>query len=196
MHDARILQDDTIPISSIEFDYKPNAPRIQSRHSDVGNLYENMAKQMAAFLEIQESRHPKMVDVLLTNETHVNVVAGGDDDNILDLSHVPMVNDVTNNLPVNDIESHGNTQFEGNKPTNTNFEGSKPKNPVQSTSLVDSPNKTLLESGWAPLMVIDSLPGDRDNNKSKLVKVPDTEHLRNTVQTFWKPANSMKGTRD
>ena len=196
MHDVRLLDDDTIPISSIEFDYKPNAPKIQSRHSDVGNLYENMAKQMAAFLEIQESRHPKMVDVLLTNETHVDVIAGGDDDNILDLSNVPMVNDVTNNLPVNDIESHGNTKFEGRTPTNTKFEGSKPRNINQSTSLVDNPNKTLLESGWAPLMVIDSLPGDTDNNKSKLVKVPDTEQLQNTVQSFWKPANPMKRTRD
>ena len=37
----------------------------------VGNLYENMAKQMAAFLDTgllsQQSRHPKMVEVTLTN---------------------------------------------------------------------------------------------------------------------------------
>lgn len=140
-----------------------------------------MAKQMAAFLEIQESRHPKMVDVLLTNETHVDVIAGGEDVNLLDLSNVPLVKDVTNNLPVNDIESHSVSNFEGSTPTNTK----------QSTGLVDSPNKTILESGWAPLMVIDSLPGDRDN---KLVKVPDSEQVHNTVSSYWKPA--MKGIRD
>merc|ERR1719297_592419 len=50
--------DGSIPISSIEFDYPPPAPpspppaQLAGRASSVGvgNLYENMAKQMAAFL--------------------------------------------------------------------------------------------------------------------------------------------------
>ena len=46
--ERRVL-DESLPISSIDFDYKPSAPAPRSDVSDVGNLYENMAKQMAAF---------------------------------------------------------------------------------------------------------------------------------------------------
>ena len=88
--------DGSIPISSIEFDYPPPAPpspppaQLAGRASSVGvgNLYENMAKQMAAFLAGagagagQESREPKMVVeqvARLANTTGrvVNLVAGG-----------------------------------------------------------------------------------------------------------------------
>ena len=48
MGERRVL-DESLPISSIDFDYKPSAPAPRSDVSDVGNLYENMAKQMAAF---------------------------------------------------------------------------------------------------------------------------------------------------
>ena len=85
--------DGSIPISSIEFDYPPPAPpspppaQLAGRASSVGvgNLYENMAKQMAAFLAGagagQESREPKMVVeqvARLANTTgRVDLVAGG-----------------------------------------------------------------------------------------------------------------------
>lgn len=157
---------DDFPISSIEFDYKPNAPRVtRPRNSDVGNLYENMAKQLAAFLDIKESRHPKMVDVTLTNETHVDIIAGGDDDGSLDISDLHDLS--SNSLPVTDIESHGN--------------------------LVKTPNKRMGESEWEPLMVIDSLPDDKSERdteglQSKLIKVPDVGKVDNTVSN-WKPFN-------
>ena len=160
-------QMDDFPISSIEFDYKPNAPTV-TRHSDVGNLYENMAKQLAAFLDIKESRHPKMVDVTLTNETHVDIIAGGDDDGSLDISHLDNLSG--NSLPVLDIESHGDNNL-----------------------LVKTPNERIGDSEWEPLMVIDSLPSDKSERdaeslQSKLIKVPDVGKVDNTVHN-WKPFN-------
>ena len=173
-HDPlRRLSDDTIPISSIEFDYKPAAPQIRGRNSwGVGNLYENMAKQMAAFLDTgllsnKQSRHPKMVDVAMTNKTHVDILPGGDGDTLLNLDRVRKVKTVSNSININDMESHGGGG--GN---------AKP--------LVSSPNQTIKESGWSPLIVSDSLPtqGDVYSGREKL--------LKRKLNTSWKRLDSRR----
>ena len=58
--ERRILEDSLLPISSIDFDYKPSAPAPRSDESDVGNLYENMAKQMAAF-QVKMSKNAGLI---------------------------------------------------------------------------------------------------------------------------------------
>ena len=172
----RRLGDDTIPISSIEFDYKPAAPQIRGRTSSgVGNLYENMAKQMAAFLDTgllsnKQSRHPKMVDVTMTNSTHVDILPGGEDDSLLDLNTIRKVEAVSNSININDIETHG---------------GGGRDEP-----LVSSPNQTIKESGWSPLMLSDSLPtqGDIYSGGDKL--------LKRKLNSSWKPLDSRKEKAD
>jgi len=75
--------DASLPISFINFDSKPSAPsRTRTAKDDTGNLYENMARQLEAFLERRESRHPKMVGGKTTNQT--NDLVGGKQDNTLD----------------------------------------------------------------------------------------------------------------
>ena len=172
-HDPlRRLSDDTIPISSIEFDYKPAAPQIRGRTSSgVGNLYENMAKQMAAFLDTgllsnKQSRHPKMVDVTMTNSTHVDILPGGEDDSLLDLNTIRKVEAVSNSININDMETH--------------------RGGARDKPLVSSPNQTIKESGWSPLMVSDSLPtqGDIYSGRDKL--------LKRKLNSSWKPLDSRK----
>ena len=167
----RRLGDDTIPISSIEFDYKPAAPQIRGRTSGVGNLYENMAKQMAAFLDTglfsnKQSRHPKMVDVTLTNKTHVDILPGGDGDTLLNLDTVTNVKEVSNSININDMETHGG---------------------VGDTSLVSSPSQTIRESGWSPLMMSDSLPTQGDPNSGR------DKQFKGKLNFSWKPLDSRKG---
>lgn len=173
-HDTpRRLGDDTIPISSIEFDYKPAAPQVRGRTSGVGNLYENMAKQMAAFLDTgllsnKHSRHPKMVDVTMTNKTHVDILPGGGGDSLLNLNTIRRVKEVSNSININDMETHGGGGGGRDKP------------------LVSSPNKTIKESGWAPLMVIDSLPARVDLNSER------HKLLKSKQNSSWKPLDSRK----
>ena len=138
----------------------------------MGNLYENMAKQMAAFLDTgllsnKQSRHPKMVDVAMTNKTHVDILPGGDGDTLLNLDRVRKVKTVSNSININDMESH-----EGGGGNN------KP--------LVSSPNKTIKESGWSPLIMSDSLPtqGDVYSGREKL--------LKRKLNTSWKRLDSRR----
>ncbi len=173
-HDIpRRLGDDTIPISSIEFDYKPAAPQVRGRTSGVGNLYENMAKQMAAFLDTgllsnKQSRHPKMVDVTMTNKTHVDILPGGGGDSLLNLNTIRKVKEVSNSININDMETHGGGGGRRDKP------------------LVSSPNKTIKESGWAPLRVIDSLPTQADFNSGR------HKLLKSKQNSSWKPLDRNK----
>ena len=131
-----------------------------------------MAKQMAAFLDTgllsnKQSRHPKMVDVAMTNKTHVDILPGGDGDTLLDLDMVRKVNEVSNSINIQDMESHRGG--EGNDKT-----------------LVRSPNKTIKESGWSPLIVSDSLPtkGDVYSGREKLLKTK--------LGHSWKPLDSTR----
>jgi len=187
--DGRILDD--FPISSIDFDYQPLAPvtSASSASSDIGNLYENMAKQMAAFLDmdVQESRHPKMVNVLLTNLTNVDVIdviQGGNDEDLINLNSVSMLQD---KIPVMDIENHL-----------SNYNGVEPRNlitkDIQSESenlqdIVKKPNQIFQESGWTPLVVSDSLPSSiNGDNAKKFVKLSKVSAATNSK---WKPAKSF-----
>ena len=68
-----------------------------------GNLYENMAKQLEAFLEGQESRHPKMVEAMISNQTHV-MVGGDEEDNLnLGLEEVLVKSEKSNSLELKDL---------------------------------------------------------------------------------------------
>ena len=196
-----------MPISSIDFDFKPNAPK--ARNVDTafaaGNLYENMAKQLEAFLEGQETRHPKMVDALISNTTHV--VIGGDELNNLnieehvfdmsnDLGYVSttaatsmvaeansdkydiLYNDITDNaLPAFDMENH----VKGEKDTKAG----------------KAPNKTFIESGWTPL-VIGSLPGiSAKSNTNFMSRMLDMSNRNNNrdLRDLWRPSGPVLMSR-
>ena len=103
----------------------------------------------------------------MTNKTHVDILPGGDGDTLLNLDTVRKVKTVSNSININDMESHGGGG--GND---------KP--------LVSSPNKTIKESGWSPLIVSDSLPtkGDIYSGREKL--------LKRKLNTSWKPRDSSQ----
>jgi len=201
--------DGYMPISSIDFDFKPNAPKARNAGlADTafaaGNLYENMAKQLEAFLEGQETRHPKMVDALISNTTHV--VIGGNEMNNLNIEeHVfdisndledisttaatsmvakahnfnhDITNDISDNaLPAFDIENH----VKGER----NIRGDK------------APNKTFIESGWTPL-VIGSLPGiSAKSNTSFMSRMLDMTTRNNTrdLRDLWRPSRPVSMSR-
>ena len=124
-----------------------------------------MAKQMAAFLglgrDTPESRHPKMVDVTLSNETHVDIIAGGDDKDYLDIS------DLSNISPVLDV---------------TNRLNSLVKKP--SERLGESDWEPLMVIDSLP----DDKSSDT-SAATKLVKVPDVGKIDSKVSNSWKPSN-------
>ena len=145
-----------------------------------------MAKQMAAFLDldVQESRHPKMVNVMLTNLTNVDVIQGGNDEDLINLNSVSILQD---QIPAVDIENHI-SHFEGVEPRNLITKDIVSEN-ENLQDIVKKPNKILKESGWTPLVVSDSLPSSMngDNNK-KLVKLSNVSVATNSK---WKPAKSF-----
>ena len=142
--------DDAIPISSIEFDYRPNfnKPTTDSK-IEQGNLYTNMEKMIEVWkhLDLQEGRHPKMVDV--------DIIGGGGDINSLDLN-IEQLHKISNlskrkremkgrsssspmesekmTLPTEDIEKHVDEEDEV-------------------VGFIQNPNSILRESGWTPLVL-------------------------------------------
>ena len=101
-------------------------------------------------LDLQEGRHPKMVDI--------DIIGGGGEINSLDLdleqiakiaNHSKLLKEELKGrsskrtLPADDIENH--------------LEAGEDKSEPQS-GLIQNPNSRLQESGWTPL-VIGSLPG-------------------------------------
>ena len=101
-------------------------------------------------LDLQEGRHPKMVDI--------DIIGGGGEINSLDLdleqiakiaNHSKLLKEELKGrnskrtLPADDIENH--------------LEAGEDKSEPQ-PGLIQNPNSRLQESGWTPL-VIGSLPG-------------------------------------
>merc|ERR1712241_1437137 len=97
-------------------------------------------------LDLQEGRHPKMVDI--------DIIGGGGDINSLDLdkeqiakiaNHSKLKRELkgknSKTLPADDIENHLDDGEDKSEP-----------------GLIQNPNSILQESGWKPL-VIGSLPG-------------------------------------
>ena len=147
-----------------------------------GNLYENMARQLEAFLEGQESRHPKMVDAMISNQTHV-MVGGEDEDNLnLDMEEVLIKSEKNNSLEPSDmvvrefkvavgtpISSSTNLQDDEPRKSDRNLKGGKVPHVVESNSLptmeIETHNQDgskhsqrVYANGWTPL-VIGSVPG-------------------------------------
>ena len=110
-------------------------------------------------LDLQEGRHPKMVDI--------DIIGGGGDINSLDLN-IEQIAKIANHsklkgelkgrssnsdrkrtLPTDDIENH--------------LDDGEDKSEHQS-ELIQNPNSILQESGWTPL-VIGSLPGYRGERR-------------------------------
>ena len=200
--------DDSMPISSIDFDFKPNAPKARTAGPTdtafaAGNLYENMAKQLEAFLEGQETRHPKMVDALISNTTHV--VIGGNEMNNLNIEE--HVFDISNDLE--DMSTTAATRIAGadvveSDIANEVIDNALPAFDIENhakrndnTKVAKGPNKTFLESGWTPL-VIGSLPGiSAKSNTSFMSRMLDMS-VKNTtrdLRDLWRPSGPVLMSR-
>ena len=147
--------DETIPISSIEFDYKPSIAQPPAQIEE-GNLYTNMEKMIEVWkhLDLQEGRHPKMVDI--------DIIGGGGDINSLDLD-LEQIAKIANHSKLLKGELKGrssNTDRKRTLPTDdieNHLDDGEDKSEPQ-PGLIQNPNSILKESGWTPL-VISSLPG-------------------------------------
>jgi len=178
--------DASLPISFIDFDYQPSAPlsgrvaKVSSALSS-GNLYENMARQLEAFLEGQESRHPKMVEAMISNQTHVMVGGEAEDNLNLDTEEVLVKSERNNSLePGDTLVSEfqvavgtpiSGTPLQDDEPRNSvqNLKDRKARHEVESNSLptmeIETHNEDgskhsqrVYANGWTPL-VIGSVPG-------------------------------------
>ena len=146
-----------------------------------GNLYENMARQLEAFLEGQESRHPKMVDAMISNQTHVMVGGEAEDNLDLDTEEVLVKSERNNSLePGDTLVSEfqvavgtpiSGTPLQDDEPRNSvqNLKDRKARHEVESNSLptmeIETHNEDgskhsqrVYANGWTPL-VIGSVPG-------------------------------------
>ena len=146
-----------------------------------GNLYENMAKQLEAFLEGQESRHPKMVEAMISNQTHVMVGGEAEDNLDLDTEEVLVKSERNNSLePGDTLVSEfqvavgtpiSGTPLQDDEPRNSvqNLKDRKARHEVESNSLptmeIETHNEDgskhsqrVYANGWTPL-VIGSVPG-------------------------------------
>ena len=142
------FSEDLIPISSIEFDYKPNIQPATDTQIEEGNLYTNMEKMIEVWkhLDSQEGRHPKMVDV--------DIIGGGGDINSLDLDREQLVKISSHSKHKGELQSRSsNPDIESDKMT---VPADDMENHVKTDSgagLVHSPNTILQESGWRPLLL-------------------------------------------
>ena len=146
-----------------------------------GNLYENMARQLEAFLEGQESRHPKMVEAMISNQTHVMVGGEAEDNLDLDTEEVLVKSERNNSLePGDTLVSEfqvavgtpiSGTPLQDDEPRNSvqNLKDRKARHEVESNSLptmeIETHNEDgskhsqrVYANGWTPL-VIGSVPG-------------------------------------
>eukprot|EP00090_Calanus_glacialis_P047107 TRINITY_DN9572_c0_g1_i1.p1 TRINITY_DN9572_c0_g1~~TRINITY_DN9572_c0_g1_i1.p1 ORF type:complete len:424 (+),score=122.91 TRINITY_DN9572_c0_g1_i1:82-1353(+) len=201
--------DDSMPISSIDFDFKPNAPTARNAgQADTafaaGNLYENMAKQLEAFLEGQETRHPKMVDALISNTTHV--VIGGNEMNNLNIEeHVFNISndleDISTTAATSMVaEAYNDKHDNTNEITDNAFPAFDMENHVKGEKDIradKAPNKTFIESGWTPL-VIGSLPGisakSNTSFMSRMLDMTTRNHTRD-LRDLWRPSGPVLMSR-
>ena len=146
-----------------------------------GNLYENMARQLEAFLEGQESRHPKMVEAMISNQTHVMVGGEAEDNLDLDTEEVLVKSERNNSLEpgdtlVREFQVAVGTPISGNtlqddepRKSVQNLKDGKARHEVESNSLptmeIETHNEDgskhsqrVYANGWTPL-VIGSVPG-------------------------------------
>lgn len=148
-------EDGVIPISSIEFDYKPNSFSPPDTQVEEGNLFTNMEKMIEVWkrLEQQEGRHPKMVDV--------DIVGGGGDINSLDLDIEQLKKISTHSKlsrsSISDLESDGMIV-----PASNMENGEKEEKEEKESGLIENPNTILQESGWRPL-VLGTVPEPEDS---------------------------------
>ena len=151
-------EDGVIPISSIEFDYKPNFfPPSPDTRIEEGNLFTNMEKMIEVWkrLEQQEGRHPKMVDV--------DIVGGGGDINSLDLDIEQLKKISTHSKLKGRLEGRSsNSGLESDKMTVPADDMENHLEKIEESGLISSPNTILHESGWRPL-VLGSVVGPGDS---------------------------------
>ena len=108
-------------------------------------------------LDLQEGRHPKMVDI--------DLIGGGGDINSLDLD-LEQIAKIANHSKLLRRELKGrnsNTDRKRTLPTDdieNHLDDGEDKSEPQ-PGLIQNPNSILKESGWTPL-VIGSLPGYRE----------------------------------
>ena len=141
--------DDAIPISSIEFDYRPNfyKPTTGSK-IEQGNLYTNMEKMIEVWkhLDLQEGRHPKMVDV--------DIIGGGGDINSLDLN-IEQLQKISNlSKRKGELKGRSSTSsIESEKKTLPTEDIEKHEDEVDEVEFIQNPNSILRESGWTPMVL-------------------------------------------
>ena len=133
-----------------------------------------MARQLEAFLEGQESRHPKMVKARISNKTHVMVGDEPEDNLNLNLEEVLTKRENNNSLELADnvvrefkvgVGTPLNGQAENKIVLNTTEQASKRENKSLPTMEIETHNRDgskhsqrVYANGWTPL-VIGSVPG-------------------------------------
>lgn len=201
--------DDSLPISSIDFDSRPNAPKARKAGMAdtgfaAGNLYENMAKQLEAFLEGQETRHPKMVDALISNTTHV--IIGGNKMNNLNIEeHVFNISndleDISTTAATSKVaEAHNDNHDTANEISENSLPAFDIENHARGEKKIKgdkAPNERFIESGWTPL-VIGSLPGISAKSNTKFMsRMLDmtTSNKSRDLRELWRPSGPVLTSR-
>ena len=131
-----------------------------------GNLYENMARQLEAFLEGQESRHPKMVDAMISNQTHV-MVGGEDEDNLnLDMEEVLVKSEKNNSLEPDDMVVREFQVAVGTPISGKTLQDEEQHKKVQHLKDRKAPHEA--ESNSLPTMEIETHNGDGSKHSQRV----------------------------
>ena len=133
-----------------------------------------MARQLEAFLEGQESRHPKMVKARISNKTHVMGGGKPEDKLNLNLEEALAKKEKNNSLQLADnvvrefkvgVGTPLNGQAENKIVLNTTEQATKRENKSLPTMEIETHNRDgskhsqrVYANGWTPL-VIGSVPG-------------------------------------
>ena len=178
--------DASLPISFIDFDYQPSAPlsgrvakvilkncwqtypvlsKVSSALSS-GNLYENMARQLEAFLEGQESRHPRMVEAMISNQTHAMVGGEAEDHLNLDTEEVLVNSEKNNSLEPGDTVVREFQVAVGTPISGTPLQDDEPRKSVQ--NLKDGKARHEGESNSLPTMEIETHNQDGSKHSQRV----------------------------
>ena len=203
---AEILVEETsdaIPISSIDFDFLPNAPRAKAKEKAfaAGNLYENMAKQLEAFLKTQERRNPKMIEEI--SEGTNSVLGSGGLDH-LDIENVSKISNNSNKTEQkafpNKLEAIKENVVSSkiiDKDLKIPFKESESyQKSIKESRHIETPSQSVDDrGGWTPL-VIGSLPGvaakSHTNFLSRMLSLTGARDVRE----LWRPGTVRRGRRE
>ena len=126
-----------------------------------------MARQLEAFLEGQESRHPKMVDAMISNKTHVMVGGQAEDNLNLETEEVLVKSEKNDNsLEPGDTVVREFQVAVGTPISATPLQDAEPRNSVQ--NLNDGKARHEGESNSLPTMEIETHNEDGSKHSQRV----------------------------